>query len=153
MICRAETPSPPAQMPIHRDPWLFAAAVAKRPPFAAHHPSPPQAPVGGTPSLRRRQSGHIQIDSAGTMEMLSTPTRALGLLISPPLFWVTGVSPMVPSTSSPRIRRPNAVYCRSRNFASPRQMKNWLPAELGSCERAIETTPRTCDWSLNSDVI
>ncbi len=37
--------------------------------------------------------------------------------------------------------------------ASPRQMKNWLPAESGSCERAIESTPRSCDFLLNSALI
>ena len=32
-------------------------------------------------------------------------------------------------------------------------MKNWLPAESGSCERAIESTPRSCDFLLNSALI
>jgi len=43
-----------------------------------------------------------------------------------------------------------AVYFRSRNEASPRQMKNWLPAESGCCARAIEMTPRWWERSLNS---
>src|SRR5262245_7447391 len=79
---------------------------------------------------------------AATILMLSTLTRTVGLLGSPLALGATGVSPIFPSTSSPLLSLPNAVYCRSRKLASPRQMKNWLPAELGSCERAIESTPR-----------
>ena len=52
----------------------------------------------------------------------------------------------------PSVTLPNAVYWLSRcwQWSRPRQMKNWLPAEFGSCERAIESTPSWCSRSLNS---
>src|SRR5437016_11280543 len=99
---------------------------------------------------RNSQIVNHYTESAAMILMFSTPTREVGLLCSPLFDDVTGVSPMARSTSSPLISWPNAVYCRSRNFASARQMKNWLPAETGCYERAIETTPRTCERSLNS---
>src|SRR5437588_6431897 len=83
-------------------------------------------------------------ESPGTILMLSTPTRVVGLLFSPPPEEVVATSPIFPSTSSPLIKQPKAVYWRSRNLASPRQIKNWLPAESGFWERAMERTPRTC---------
>ena len=50
-----------------------------------------------------------------------------------------------------RARRPPLIRLAQRRcidgraeLAVPRQMKNWLPAEFGSCERAIESTPRMC---------
>ena len=52
--------------------------------------------------------------------------------------------------SMPEITSPNAVYAPSRWGAASKTMKNWLPAELGSAVRAIDSTPRTCDVSLNS---
>ena len=57
-------------------------------------------------------------------------------------------------TSSPLISSPKAVYWRSRNFASPWQRKNWLPAESGCAERAIEITrtpERICVGLLGKD--
>src|SRR5215204_872842 len=92
----------------------------------------------------------VVVHSAGTIRTDSTPIRLVGLLRSPPPPAVVGVSPMRASTSSPLTSSPKPVYWRSRNFASARQMKNWLPAESGSCDRAIEITPRTCERSLNS---
>ena len=80
------------------------------------------------------------MELAGTIVMLSTPTRTVGLLRSRP-FGPTGVSPIFIKTSSPLINLPNAVYWLSRLEAVPRQMKNWLPAESGLLERAIESTP------------
>src|SRR5439155_16806170 len=119
----------------------FRLRVAWQCPRTPPWPRRPHGLLAGCPRYRA---------SAETMVTFSTPTRVIGLLTSPPLLRVTGASPIAPSTSSPRMSRPKAVYCRSRNFASARQMKNWLPAESGSCERAIEMTPRTCDLSLNS---
>ena len=52
--------------------------------------------------------------------------------------------------SMPSITLPQTVYCLSRKRASSKQMKNWLLALLGFCERAIEQTPRTCGSALNS---
>src|SRR5689334_15648891 len=49
-------------------------------------------------------------ESAGTILTLSSPTRFAGLLGSPYLLGPTAVSPILPSTSSPLIRRPKAVY-------------------------------------------
>ncbi len=51
------------------------------------------------------------IESAGTILMLSRVTRGLGMLISPIAFGpVQGESPSFPSTSSPLITLPKAVY-------------------------------------------
>src|SRR5258706_13170659 len=77
-------------------------------------------------------------ESAGTILMLSTPMRLLGRSGG----WV-GVVAIFSSTSSPLINLPKAVYCLSRNRGVPWQMKNWLPAESGSCERAMDRTPRS----------
>src|SRR5207249_2251572 len=79
---------------------------------------------------------------ARAVRILSTFTRVSGLLFSPLLFVATGVSPILPNTSSPRMSFPKLVYFPSRKEASPRQMKNWLPAESGSFDRAMEITPR-----------
>src|SRR5438477_13114142 len=49
-------------------------------------------------------------ESAGTMSIFSITTRVVGLLFSPMLFRVTGVSPIFPSTSSPLINLPKVVY-------------------------------------------
>src|SRR5439155_13778703 len=49
-------------------------------------------------------------ESAGTILTLSTTTRLVGLLGSPMLFLVTGVSPIFSRTSSPLISLPNVVY-------------------------------------------
>ena len=38
----------------------------------------------------------------------------------------------------PSITLPQTVYCRLRNGASSKQMKNWLSPESGFCARAIE---------------
>ncbi len=56
-----------------------------------------------------------------------TSIRFCGLLCSPELPEPTGVPAIFAKTSSPLINLPNAVYWRSRNEASPSQMKNWLP--------------------------
>ena len=88
--------------------------------------------------------------AAGTRRTLSISTRSIGVLFSLPL---VGTLAMRSSTSSPAISSPKAVYWRSRNFASPWQRKNWLPAESGCAERAIEITPRTWDLALNSALI
>src|SRR5581483_6354109 len=93
--------------------------------------------------------GHFT-ESAGTILTLCTSTRLVGRLFSPPLPWVVGTSPILPSASSPLINWPNPVYFPSRKCASARQMKNCDPAESGSFDRAIEMTPRTCDFLLNS---
>src|SRR5437773_538236 len=49
-------------------------------------------------------------ESAGTMSIFSITTRVVGLLFSPMLFLVTGVSPIFASTSSPLINLPKVVY-------------------------------------------
>src|SRR5437879_321657 len=85
------------------------------------------------------------IESAGTILMLSTLIRFSGRSFGPVL-----VVAIFSSTSSPLISLPKAVYWRSRNVGSPWQIKNWLPAELGSFERAIESTQRVCDFYFNS---
>ena len=46
----------------------------------------------------------------GTILMLSITTRLLGLLGSPVLFLVTGISPIFSSTSWPLISLPKVVY-------------------------------------------
>src|SRR5688572_5054178 len=110
--------------------------------------------VRGTAHRHQHLSQLRVIDQdAGAILMLSTPMRLVGLLCSPPPPRVVGVSPILPSTSSPLMTSPKAVYCLSRKRASARQMKNWLPAESGCCERAMERTPRTWGRSLNSALI
>src|SRR4029078_3693399 len=52
--------------------------------------------------------------------------------------------------SMPSITLPQTVYCLSRNDASSKQMKNWLFAELGLAERAIEETATTCGSAVDS---
>ena len=64
-----------------------------------------------------------------------------------------GVVAIFSSTSSPFVNFPKAVYLPSRKLGLPWQMKNWLPAESGSLERAIEMTPRSWWRSLNSALI
>src|SRR5205814_8340218 len=49
-------------------------------------------------------------ESAGTILTLSITTRLIGLLGSPVLFLVTGMSPIFSSTSWPLIRLPKVVY-------------------------------------------
>src|SRR5204863_7562595 len=87
---------------------------------------------------------------AGTSFTLSIATRVVGLLTSPCAFRSAGVSPIFSSTSPPLINLPNVVYCPSRRRTGARQMKNCEPAEFGSGPRAIEITPRSWEWSLNS---
>src|SRR6185295_18488806 len=53
--------------------------------------------------------------------------------------------------SIPLSTSPHKVYCPSRKVASSNTMKNWLLAESGSDVRAIDTAPRTCGTSENSD--
>src|SRR5580698_5610290 len=103
-----------------------------------------EQPEGWTPST------YYFTESAETILMLLTPTRLCGLLRSPPPPEPTGVLAIFFKTSSPLINRPKAVYWRSRNEASPSQIKNWEPAEFGSELRAMERTPDWCEWSLNS---
>src|SRR2546430_12103610 len=62
---------------------------------------------------RRRyliQFQNRQLPLAGTISIFSTETRVVGLLFSPLLLDITGVSPNLPSTSSPLMSFPNAVY-------------------------------------------
>ena len=59
----------------------------------------------------------------------------------------------VPQDVIPFDNLAKAVYWRSKNRASPRQMKNCEPAESGCWERAIERTPRTWGLALNSALI
>src|SRR3954465_13036899 len=54
--------------------------------------------------------GSYLIESAGTILMLWTSTRLVGLLGSPPRLMVTGVLAIFVSTSSPLISLPKAVY-------------------------------------------
>ena len=54
------------------------------------------------------------------------------------------------ATSWPDVTFPNAVYCRSRCGVSATQMKNWLPAESGSEDRAMPSVPFLKLASLNS---
>src|SRR5580704_13800985 len=63
----------------------------------------------------------------------------------------TGSPRLILSTfSMPETTLPQTVYFRSRNPASPKQMKNCELAESGSLARAIEAVPRTCGSALNS---
>ena len=88
------------------------------------------------------------------MDIFSMTTRSSGTLFSRPERSIfVGTLPIFFRTSSPAISFPNAVYFPSRNVASPRQMKNCEPAELGSLLRAIEMTPTTCLLVLNSAAI
>src|SRR5687768_11193653 len=100
-----------------------------------------------------QRNHYLYASASGVMRMVFTPTRLVGLLFSPPPLRVVGMSPILPRTSSPFTTWPKAVYCLSRKRASARQMKNWLPAESGCCERAMERTPRTWGLSLNSALI
>src|SRR5256885_10237604 len=59
---------------------------------------------------RRRARSTYFTESAGTILMLSTVTRFVGLLRSPLSLMVTSVSPIFPTTSSPFMIFPNAVY-------------------------------------------
>src|SRR2546423_15130288 len=49
-------------------------------------------------------------ESAGTILMLSTVTRLVGLLRSPLSLVITSMSPIFPRTSSPFMSFPNVVY-------------------------------------------
>src|SRR5262249_10587370 len=54
----------------------------------------------------------------------------------------TGSPRLILSTlSMPSTTLPQTVYCRSRNGASSKQIKNWLLALFGFCARAMEHTP------------
>ena len=81
-----------------------------------------------------------------------TFVHSFGFEFSPGIigFGPHGVSAILFSTSMPRIRCPKAVYLPSRLAAVPCMMKNCDPPELGAAECAIERTPGTCLWELNS---
>src|ERR1019366_1096957 len=98
----------------------------------SHHPS-----TFNSPTLNHESWNHFT-ESAGTILMLSTPMRLFGLS-----WGCVGVVAIFSSTSSPLISLPKAVYFPFRKLGAPWQMKNWLPAESGSFERAIEITPRS----------
>src|SRR5204863_8362232 len=83
---------------------------------------------------------HYFTESAGTILTLSITTRFVGLLVSPALFLVTGISPIFSRTSAPLTSLPNVVYCPSSRRTGARQLKNCEPAEHGSGSRAIEIT-------------
>jgi len=59
---------------------------------------------------RRSARSTYFTESAGTILMLSTVTRFVGLLRSPLSLVVTSVSPIFPRTSSPFMIFPNVVY-------------------------------------------
>ena len=59
---------------------------------------------------RRSARSTYFTESAGTILMLSTVTRLVGLLRSPLSLVVTSVSPIFPRTSSPFMIFPNVVY-------------------------------------------
>src|SRR5579883_1242571 len=65
-------------------------------------------------------------------------------------FLPLGRWPITSATSIPLVTSPNAVYCPSRNVLSPVTMKNCEPALSGSSDLAMETTPLTWDFELNS---
>src|SRR5215471_1329473 len=69
---------------------------------------------GGVPFdlcvLRDLRGENHFAESAGTILMLSITTRSVGLLGSPMLFFITGVSPIFSSTSLPLTSLPNVVY-------------------------------------------
>src|SRR5262249_10330394 len=50
----------------------------------------------------------------------------------------------------PDVTFPKTVYFPSRNFESFNTMKNCEPALFGSCDLAIDNTPRECVFLLNS---
>src|SRR4051812_13181081 len=52
--------------------------------------------------------------------------------------------------SMPSSTSPQTVYWPSRKRESSKQMKNWLLALFGFCERAIDAVPRTCGSRENS---
>src|SRR5450432_856385 len=66
----------------------------------------PSTALGMTGVVRHRYF----TESAGTIFTLSSATRVVGLLDSPPMLRVTDVSPIFPRTSSPLINFPKAVY-------------------------------------------
>ena len=113
-------------------------------------PSPEQimvsvASVAAAPSIMAASAGHRcslrQSPSPSLRHFASAATRIVTIRSGSR----TGSPRFSASTCSmPDATLPHTVYCLSRNFASPKQMKNWLLAELGSLERAIEHTPRTC---------
>ena len=131
----------------------------------------PAADGGGAllPGLRAVRHQHLQDRGAEAADTAGRPETGLRFPVTPPARGgrsrprcarragcarrrspCTARSAMRSSTSSPFTTSPKAVYCRSRKRASPWQMKNWLPAESGCAERAMERTPRTCGLALNS---
>src|SRR6266536_1115084 len=61
-----------------------------------------------------------------------------------------GAAAILSATSMPETTSPKAEYWLSRKVESFTTMKNCEDAELGSCERAIETMPLLCEMSLSS---
>ena len=57
---------------------------------------------------------------------------------------------IISTYSMPEVTSPQTVYCPSSHGQSAKQIKNWLSAESGIIERAIETVPRLCGVRLNS---
>src|SRR4051812_43645981 len=64
----------------------------------------------------------------------SVTGRSPGFVFVLPIFWTT-------ASDSASAHLPKAVYWLSRKKASALQMKNCVPAEFGSLERAIDRTP------------
>lgn len=107
---------------------------------------------GGEGAGRNRTASYFRL-LRSTMRTDLTSTRWSGRDISPPADMPTGVLPICSRMSSPRINLPKPVYWPSRKGAGSRQMKNWQPAESGSRLRAMERTPRTWGFWLNSALI
>ena len=77
---------------------------------------------------------------SGSSGMASAPTRVLAM---PSKVW------KLPSVAT----LPKTVYCPLRKFVFFRTMKNWELALFGSPALVMETIPRWCRMSLNSESI
>ena len=104
--------------------------------------------------FRRKASSSRAIDSRrGDQPAALAVTLVMrGSVLGRPLCASAGVAAIDRTASIPSITLPKAVYWPSRcwQWSRPRQTKNWLPAESGCAERAIERTPSSCLRSLNS---
>ena len=105
-------------------------------------------------SCLHRASDYLHRISRNDLDALDTATRLVGLLLSPPVAHRSTwrVADLVEHVVA-FDQFPEGCVLMIEMVDAPRQMKNWLPAESGSAERAIERTPRSCGRSLNSALI
>src|SRR5207248_2693307 len=90
-------------------------------------------------------AGPFSSGFASRMTILSIVVGLFGRSFAP-----FGALTILSATSIPFVTFPKTVYCLSRKVESEVTMKNCDEALFGSFERAMETTPRTCEMLLNS---